>query len=507
MMQKITKLITFFYPFYFAVFPVLAFYSSNKRELTISVILLPAAISIFVTLALLTFLRSISKTKESAAIMVTFFLAYFFSYQHVSSLIKSPYMYSMIFGLLLFLILRIRKKRNVHAVLTILGLYLVFYNIVQIIPYEAGRMIIRMKNRSSEIPITEVRKQNNLPDIYYLIFDRYARYDTLSKYYGFENKDLYNFLKENNFYIATESAANYPRTHLSLGSSLNLDYLDDLVAKVGKDNSDYTPIFDMVQNNKVASFLKSQGYYYIYAGDWWEPTRVSKIADLNINRYAGYNEYGRKFLGTTILKPLIGEYYKGNNFFGFFQDRIYENTNYKFAKLGVIASKPSPKFVFAHMLIPHFPYLFDKDCKRVEDERKLPEKKKYLEQLTCANSKIKKLISAILSNSKNPPVIIIQSDEGPYKVDEMNLNGEQIDWTKVSKEAIKTHLNILNAYYLPGYDYKKLYPNISPVNSFRLVFNHYINTDLKLLQDRNYFIPNIDRPYNYTDITEIINSE
>lgn len=507
MMQKITKLTTFFYPFYFAVFPVLAFYSSNKQELTLDVNFLPALVSIFMTFLLLILLRLTPKTKDSAAIITTFFLIYFFSYQHVSSLIKSPYLYSMIFGLLLIIVLRIRKKTNVHTILTILGIYLVLYNVVQIIPYEAGRMIIRMKNRSVEIPISQAKKQDNPPDIYYLIFDRYARYDTLSKYYGFENKDLFNFLTEKNFYIATGSAANYPRTHLSLGSSLNLDYLGDLVAKVGKDNSDYTPIFDMVQNNKAASFLKSQGYYYIYAGDWWEPTRVSKIADLNINRYAGLSEYGRKFLGTTILKPLIGEYYKGNNFFGFFQDRIYENTNYKFAKLGTIASAPSPKFVFAHMLIPHFPYLFDKDCKRVEDERKLPEKKKYLEQLICANSKIKKLISDILANSKNPPVIIIQSDEGPYKVDEMKLNGEQTDWTKVSKEAIKTHVNILNAYYLPGYDYKKLYPNISPVNSFRLIFNRYIGTNLKLLQDRNYFIPNIDRPYNYTDITEIVNSE
>ena len=506
-MQKITKLITFFYPFYFAIFPVLAFYSSNKRELTLDVNVLPAAISIFVTFLLLIFFRLIPKTKDSAAIIVTFFLIYFFSYQHISSLITLPYLYSMIFGLLLFVVLKIRKKANVHIILTILGLYLVFYNLVQIIPYETERVIIKMKDGSAEIPISQAKKQDNPPDIYYLIFDRYARHDTLSKYYGFENEDFYNFLKTNNFYIATESAANYPRTHLSLGSSLNLDYLDDLVAKVGKENSDYTPVFDIVHNNKVASFLKRQGYYYIYAGDWWEPTRVNRNANLNINRYAGFNEYGRKFLGTTILKPLIGEYYKGNNFFGLFQDRIYENTNYKFAKLGTIATLPSPKFVFAHMLIPHFPYLFDKDCRRVEDERKLPEKEKYLQQLICANTKIKKLVSSILTQSKNPPVIIIQSDEGPFKVDEMNLNGEQTDWTKVSKEAIKTHVNILNVYYLPGYDYERLYPSISPVNTFRLIFNHYFGTDLKLLEDRNYFIPNIDRSYSYTDITDIIRSK
>ena len=276
-----------------------------------------------------------------------------------------------------------------------------------------------------------------------------------------------------------------------------------MAEKVGKGNSDYTPIFELVQENKVAGFLKSLGYHYYYAGDWWNPTAISKQADKNINLYINSNEFLRKFFGTTILKPIIGDYYKGNKLFGFFPDRIYENTNYKFKKLKTIAGEKSPKFIFAHMLFPHHPYLFDKNCQRVEAERKMPEKEKYLEQLTCANSKIKELVDAILSRSKRPPIIIIQSDEGPYKVDEMNLDGEGTDWTKVSDEAVATHMNILNAYYLPGYDYSKLYSSITPVNSFRLIFNHYLGTKLKQLADKSYFIPNINRPYDFFEIKKL----
>jgi hypothetical protein len=404
----------------------------------------------------------------------------------------------------MYAFLRVKQKANAHIILSILGLYLLIYNLIQIIPFEVKRILNRPNMNSIEISASRAINKDKLPDIYYLIFDRYASFSTLSDYYHFDNSAFLNFLLNQGFYVATESAANYPRTQLSLGSSLNLDYLDDFAVRLGKENSDYTPIFELVNNNQAANFLKKKGYYYIYVGDWWEPTRLSKQANKNINLYANLSESLRKFLGTTILKLLIGEYYGGNEIFGFFEDRIYENTNYKFEEFNNIATEKSPKFVFAHMLFPHHPYLFNKNCKRVDDKRNLPEKQKYLEQLTCVNSKIKKLIDTILTRSKIPPIIIIQSDEGPYKVDEMNLDGERSDWTKVSDEAVKTHMRILNAYYLPGFDYKKLYPPITPVNTFRLIFNYYFGTNLKNLPDKNYFIPNIDRPYDYFEITDII---
>lgn len=500
-------MISRFYPFYFAVFPIIAFYTSNKKELTLDSIYLPIIVFVSATALVWYLLKLVFKVKDDAKIIISLFLVYFFSYQHFSQFTKTFFLYSFVFILITYVFFRIKQKKNIHIILSILGSYLLIYNFVQVVPYEIKRILSRPKITSTKITTSRAIKKEDLPDIYYLIFDRYASFSTLSDYYGFDNSEFYNFLLNQGFYVATESVANYPRTHLSLGSSLNLDYLDDLADKFAKENSDYTPIFDLVQNNKLASFLKKQGYFYIYAGDWWGPTQVSKQANKNINLYAGSSEFLRKFLETTILKPLIGEYYKGNQLFGFFQDRIYENTNYKFEKLNNIADEKSPKFVFAHMLLPHHPYLFDKNCKRVDDKRDMPEKEKYLEQLTCANSKIKKLIEAIFTRSKKPPIIIIQSDEGPYKIDEMNLDGERTDWTKVSDEALKTHMRILNAYYLPGFDYKKLYPSITPVNSFRLIFNYYFGANLKNLPDKSYFIPNIDSPYNYFEITDMLRSD
>ncbi len=78
-----------------------------------------------------------------------------------------------------------------------------------------------------------------------------------------------------------------------------------------------------------------------------------------------------------------------------------------------------------------------------------------------------------LEKSTTPPIIIIQGDHG--------------FWTG-------TNLPILNAYYLPGDAADALYPTISPVNSFRLIFDHYFGTDLGLLEDASYLVKDIEQP-------------
>jgi hypothetical protein len=44
----------------------------------------------------------------------------------------------------------------------------------------------------------------------------------------------------------------------------------------------------------------------------------------------------------------------------------------------------------------------------------------------------------------------------------------------------------LSAFYLPGYD-QSLSPTITPVNNFRLIFDHYFGADLDLLPDYSNF--------------------
>jgi hypothetical protein len=95
----------------------------------------------------------------------------------------------------------------------------------------------------------------------------------------------------------------------------------------------------------------------------------------------------------------------------------------------------------------------------------------YVDQVKYANIRLIQLVKDLLAKSTIPPIIIIQADHGytmPYDL------------------AIKPR--ILNAYYLPGNGAQKLYPIITPVNTFRLIFNTYFGGNYPLLPDNSYWL-------------------
>jgi hypothetical protein len=61
----------------------------------------------------------------------------------------------------------------------------------------------------------------------------------------------------------------------------------------------------------------------------------------------------------------------------------------------------------------------------------------------------------------------------------------------------------LNAYHLPDSGASDLYKEITPVNTFRLIFNLYFEAALPLLDDQSYFSTG-DSPYHFTNVTDSV---
>ena len=105
------------------------------------------------------------------------------------------------------------------------------------------------------------------------------------------------------------------------------------------------------------------------------------------------------------------------------------------------------------------------------------------------------VIDALLSGPpEDSPVIVLQSDEGPYT---------GLDYgAGATIEDLEMHFGILNAYHFPGLASTGLYPEITPVNTFRLLFDDYFDADLPLLPDRNYVFIDPGHLYTFIDVTD-----
>ena len=70
----------------------------------------------------------------------------------------------------------------------------------------------------------------------------------------------------------------------------------------------------------------------------------------------------------------------------------------------------------------------------------------------------------------------------------------------------------MNAYHLPNKDDSLLYPSMSPVNTFRIIFNYYLGADFDLLEDKSYLpqcywltqLCDTPRDLGFLDVTEVI---
>jgi hypothetical protein len=163
-----------------------------------------------------------------------------------------------------------------------------------------------------------------------------------------------------------------------------------------------------------------------------------------------------------------------------------------------------PIFVFSHILLPHPPYLFSAEGEPVSSAR--PQgledwdyKEGYINSVKFANKKIMQVVDELLSDPENQPVIIIQADHGSYF---------DFDAGKPSKENIEQHMSILSAYYLPNVEENLSDGVITPVNTFRTVFNSYFNTDYDLLENKMYWIDYDDvfddTPDYLVDVTNVL---
>lgn len=497
--------------FLLGLFPILFLYSYNIAELPFTEILLPSAIVLVFTAVAFTLLWLILKRDgKKSGIITSCFLILFFSYGRVYDVIQGAgigtftigrhrylmILWAVLFILALYFTIRTRKDlRNFTNILNIIGVVLVLFSLFRIGIYKINTSRVEKDTaESKQEEVYELDDQTVYPDIYYIILDGYASSNTLEEVYGYDNSEFDDYLAEKGFFVADKSTSNYPMSFLSMSSSLNMEYINYLGDELGLECDDRNIPHQMIEDNRVMRLLKLMGYQYIHFSSGWGPTNYNKYADLNIAiSRSRWNDFQTLLIQTTIADAFIKK---------FFQDVGRNRVFNTFSGLADIHKIEGKKFIFSHIVCPHPPYLFNREGGAVPeaefnmDEWGPAQKEYYLNQLIYVNTEVKRLVNEILSGSETPPVIILQADHGPRNT--------FIEGRYPTDDMFREGMRILNALYIPCEGSSDLlYESMTPVNTFRVIFNSCFGMDYELLDDMSYNSFEVE-PYRFKDVTDIV---
>ena len=468
--------------FFFSLFPILSLYLYNHKFVNIAEIVRPLILSAIMGFAIYFLLNLILKNRHKAFLLSVLVLIQFFSYGHVYFFLKQfiRHRYLIVIWVAIFLLgswVILKKLSNAERIVEVIfiaSMILFIYPTIQI-----GLLEINKTQRATGDTIISASQE--FPDIYYITVDGYARADVLQERFNFDNTPFLTALEERGFYIGDCSQTNYSWTHLSLTSSLNLDYLE----------SADEAYHDSLRDAAIWPMLKEAGYTIIVL-DGGLSRVVSIQSDVQLAKeesaFSGINisDFEVMLLETSMGLLLIDStVYFSINIQPAITDvkhnRLYTKTLFTLEEIKSIpAEYESPKFVYTHLLIPHDPYIFGPEGDYIPDETDMD--KGYINSIKFLNSRFLELVDAVIQNSVRPPVIILQSDHG---------------WTWDSPIY---RIAIFNAYYMPEGGGENFYNSISPVNTFRSIFNYYWGTDFQILEDISYFSPDLNNPLDRFEI-------
>ncbi|MFH1447194.1 MAG: hypothetical protein ABIG43_07300 [Chloroflexota bacterium] len=479
-----------FYVFLFSIYPALALLATNIAEVDIRVVSRPLFASLILASLLFVIMRLILKNWQQAALITAVILVFFFSYGHVYDLVRQisfalarhryiiP-IYVVLFGILLWY--AIKKVKDVHGiavVMNIVSIALLIFPIYKIISFAISNAH-QEQSISEKSDLVQLTPPSAMPDVYYIVLDTYMREDALLRDMDFDNSSFINGLEGMGFYVADCSRSNYSYTLGSMTSALNLAYLSDLNLENLKNP------WILLKQSQTRRQLEEIGYRTVAFETSYEWSRLDD-ADilLGIGRDPANLQtlypFEVMFLKTTaFLMPLDLNLKILSNGAG---DGMFEYQYHIDLELFIlnelpkIPKIPGPKFVFVHILIPHVPYVFDpqgeirtdsgfysgKLATAIDEEYLMTG---YNGEIEFINAQMLNVFNIIIKESSAPPIIIMHGDHG--------LRDDN-------------RLQILNAYYLPGDGNLNLYPSITPVNSFRIMFNTYFGTNYDILPDLGY---------------------
>jgi hypothetical protein len=521
---KKLSLSCFPYPFLFTIFPILALWNTNYFQVDSSEVLKPLILSLLASTILFLLLRMALRSWNKAGLFSGLVIFLFFAFGHVLNLLSQHLLLGVTSGKPLnlvflwaalflaggYLIFRYgRKTDSLNQLLNFTGVVLVLLVSIQI-----GYSAFHPENfartvhpgsypADAKTPPFQLASRADSPDVYYIILDGYQRDDKLAKDFNYDNSQFLQQLKDIGFVLPSCAQSNYTSTALSIGATLNMNYLQTLGVEIKPEEHalNYDLLSQYIQHSLVREAFYQAGYRMVSFDTGFRFLNITD-ADVYIQEKSNLLQ---NFTATTDFDEMLSSStlfslntYLQQKFPGLagritqMQDETqslipaslgevrspyqkrYDLIMNSLDKIQGIPAIPGKKFVYMHVVAPHvasndrFILAADGSFSMTTNEHT-----GYVSAVKYLNSRIIPILKGIIDHSKTPPVIILQGDHG---------------W----ENSPTTRTAILNAYYLPSGGDRLIYPSITPVNTFRTIFNYYFGGQFEKLEDTSYFAPEND---------------
>ena len=496
------RFLTSLYPFFFALYPIFELRNYNIAYVDAAALVRPVLLAVLATALLWIIFRLLFRDWQKSGILTTLVMIAFFTYGHVfieiesitGKLIRHRYLALIYLGVLLllgiYILWKAKNPRPLINFFTVTGGILIVFSIARSLQHDLSvyqSAQVSNQDQSSLIQNVKAASATQKPDIYLILLDAHTSVRTLKEEFHFDDSAFLQQLEDLGFYVAECAQSNYPITKLSVTSVFYAKYHEE-------------PTLYPIYSSLVIDTLRNEGYKVITFEnrsnghfDIGEDMRLSRNQMLlgRVDLTGGLSEFEIMLWKTSFARIAydMPQLIPGFNVQSVQSMEYYEHIQETYFMLDELKKLPEmegPKFVFAHFLVPHPPFIFTPEGKFYWPANPAAG---YVTNAQFIDSHIVPVVAEMIKKSKVPPVIIIMGDHGATGVPKL--------------ETPTRRMSILNAYYVNDQAKKDLYETITPVNSFRIIFNHYFGTNYPLLEDKSYHSANMN---NFTPETLVPNT-
>lgn len=328
------------------------------------------------------------------------------------------------------------------------------------------------------------------PDIIVLLLDGYPRADALLEQLGHDNTRFLQALEDREFTVADDSRSNYTATWATIASMLHMRFVDEIEELLPLPNDpaeQYRVLMSAINRGPAIAELSGRGYEIVAV-----PSPFESAALVTADRYRSDGHL------TSFELSLVQHSVAGKALLAIVPDLFFDEHRRRilagFTAVGeeVERSRSGPAFVFAHLLTPHAPTVFEADGTAAPPVACFPGCSPWAfterEQWNAFPAQVEHVNDLILATvdriaaAAPDAVIVLMSDHGSH----------------VPGYSQANLLRTLFATRTPAHPASVT--DAAPVNLFPQVFNAYFDADLELRPYRSW-ISESEAPLTMQQVT------